>query len=69
MAKNKHLTNPRVVTIADRVNEAIVILRAIKLGAQTGRKTDQDLFTGLADVISSLRHNCEMLDEENVASK
>ncbi len=52
-------------TISERVEDAIKKLRLIRKRSKDGDRVPSYHFDDLADIIASLRHNTDMLNEAN----
>lgn len=59
----------RVGTIYDRSEQAIKRLRQMRSQARKGKHIDPSDFSELAEVIASLRHHCELFNDERVTQK
>lgn len=57
----------RTIAVFERAEAAIKLLRIIRNRVQKGKCIDPSEFMELDEIISSLRHNCEMYNQERLA--
>lgn len=62
------VNDERKIEVFNRVDRAITLLRLIRGKVQKGRHVDPSEFSDLAKLVSSLRHNCEMHNQERLSN-
>lgn len=60
------LKEERKVVVFEQVDEAITALRLIRSRVQKGLHIDPSDFLALKEMMESLRHSCEMHNEERL---